>query len=75
MVGEGYAVVEPDIGIDIRSISTSPRGAKVNWLMTRAGVIVTNDWSDQMIDDTFERVGAKADAECRRVSVTVLNDS
>jgi hypothetical protein len=51
-VAVGYAV-EQGGELLVETISSSERGAKVNWLWTHRQVPLTNDWTDYMIGEAF----------------------
>lgn len=51
----GYAISD-GTGINVATVSPTARGAMVNWLMTVPQVLVTNNWTDDMIAEVFERM-------------------
>jgi hypothetical protein len=63
----GWAVVDEDGLIDIRTVSGSRRAAVVNYLCVSCGVIVLHNASDQHIDDLWREHGGQA----RIISVAV----
>jgi hypothetical protein len=52
----------------VNTVSQHERGAKVNWLWVGPRVHVMNDWSDQRIAETFERL--RGTARVIRVRIT-----
>ena len=57
---KAYAVLDDKGDVLVRTVTDTVRGAKVNWLGTIGGLRVTNDWSDPIIADAFERLRGKA---------------
>ena len=64
---EAHAV-KADGVIDVRTVGPSPRSAKINWIWN-LGVFVSNDMTDEVIEDAWNRLSRSAGAECVRVSV------
>ncbi len=50
----GFAVVDRDGNILIRTVAPEVRGAIVNWLFTIARVMVINSWPDDLIQKQFD---------------------
>lgn len=67
----GYAVAWNG-SIDVRTVSPTPLGAKVNWLIVSVGLVATNLASDHVIDRAFEvhRVAQNA----RLIKVMILEE-
>jgi hypothetical protein len=63
----GYAVLDANGNILVRTVSDTARGAKVNWLGTIGGLNVMNSWPDEMIAKMFEHMRGEADV----VEVTI----
>ena len=49
---DGWAIIE-DIGIDVRSVSPTRRAAIVNWLVTRAGIMIYSTTTDKQIEECW----------------------
>ena len=55
----GWAVVDKNGDIDVKTVSPTERGAIVNWLVVEQKVMITNDWSDGKIYEAWgQRKGA-----------------
>jgi hypothetical protein len=67
--GAGYAIVTSAGVTLVPTVSTTKRAAKVNWLVVYEGVALTNDWSDDKIEDCWKVF--KGRHEC--VPVEVVN--
>lgn len=50
---EGWGVVD-DEGLKVRTVSDSRRAAVVNWLVTEAGCMIYDSFSDEQINVMWE---------------------
>lgn len=67
-VAQGWAI-ETDGELSVRSVSPTPLGAKVNWLMVDANVLVLNSTPDAEVDRLFKREATARGARLREVSI------
>lgn len=51
----GWAAVDADGDINVKTVSGTRRAAIVNWLVVGAGIMVLNHWSDEGIEETFQK--------------------
>lgn len=67
----GYAINVPgDGGIDISTVSTTRRGAIVNWLVVKHRVLITNFHTDDVIEATWRSLRqGKHTAYCIKVHI------
>lgn len=70
MKASGFAVAVDEV-IDVRTVSPSERGAKVNWLYG-LGINVLDTWSDDIIERVWQHysTGLKVDVQCIAVVIT-----
>jgi hypothetical protein len=64
-----FAVTEPGGFIIIETVSPTERAAMVNWLVVRAGLMITEDWTDARIRAAFAGASQARGVELIRVQV------
>lgn len=66
----GYAVIDGD-KILVRTVTDTPRGAMVNWLITEAGQTITYGTSRALLNRCFDKAVRRFDRNIRVVSVRI----
>lgn len=66
----GFAVIDDEHGIDVRTVSPHERAAKVNWLCVAAHVEVTRAWTDRDINQAFEAYAENVRVARVRITAT-----
>jgi hypothetical protein len=70
----GYAI--RDAGeIDVRTVSPTPRAAKVNWLVTGFNARITNATTDEQIEAAWLQFSSMSPIECVRVAIKEIADA
>jgi hypothetical protein len=65
----GFAIFD-DGTIDILTVYEHERGAKVNWLVVRKGVVPRESWTDDLIEQWWQIMRGTAD--CVPVQISTI---
>lgn len=63
----GFATKDAN-GVDLRTVSPTARATKVNWL-AGVGIRVTNAWSEEAINEAFDKIAPQLGASLVCVKV------